>query len=307
MFDRCRNAAALILVLLIATPAAAKDWTVPGHFPTIQAAVDSALVEAGDRIFVGPGDHAGAHVMKAVEIKGTSGARIVGGPLHPAGLVYGFLVGAAADGTGGDGVTISHLTFTVDFPVFSRGANDVTVSHNTVHNALQGVTNRGGSRWDVSHNVFQDLRTNCGGGIAIMIGDHQGGDVQDNVIAHNRISGTVHVAADDCGGYQATGIVLYADFRFGFIGASSIAFNRVVKNSIGLASDNAALVDVVAVELTDTSDSTTIVRDNAIGFNDLRSTTLQIALAPAGLEDVNTISRNLGDNRGHGVHPSAFK
>jgi len=48
------------------------------------------------------------------------------------------------------------------------------------------------------------------------------------------------------------------------------------------------------------------VEGNKIGFNDLRGTALQIALTPDGLDEDNKISRNLGDNRGHGLHPSAF-
>ena len=198
-------------------------------------------MQPGDRILVGSGDHAGAVVMKAVEILGTTAnARIVTGPLHPSGKTFGFLIGAATNGAGGDGVTIAQLTFTetVDLPVFSRGANDVTVSHNLFLNPNQGVTNRGGSRWDISYNTFRDLRTDCGGGIAIVVADHLGRDVQDNLVAHNKISGTLHVAANDCGGYDGTGIVLFADFRWGQLGATSIAYNRVVKNSVALVSDN---------------------------------------------------------------------
>lgn len=56
----------------------------------------------------------------------------------------------------------------------------------------------------------------------------------DNVVSHNRISGTVHVSAGDCGGYSATGIVIYADFRWGAPGALHIAHNRVVKNHVAL-------------------------------------------------------------------------
>jgi hypothetical protein len=301
-------AARALVLLLVPAVASAADWKVPGQFPTIQAAVDSPLVAAGDRIFVSPGDHAGAQVTKAVEIRGTGNARITSGPLHPSGKVYGFLIGATTNGAGGDGVTITNLTFTVDFPVFSRGANDVTVSNNTILNALQGVTNRGGNRWDISHNKFTDLRSDCGGGIAIVLADHLGRDVQDNVVAHNDVSGTLHVAPDDCGGYQGTGIVLYADFRFGFLGANSIAYNRVVKNKVSLVSDNPALVDVVAFELTDTRPVPTpaVVYENVIGFNDFRGTAQQIVLTPTSLDAINTISRNLGENRGHGVHPSAF-
>ena len=111
--NRSVIAATLILGSLLAVPAFAADWTVPGHFPTIQLAVDSALVQPGDRILVGSGDHAGAVVMKAVEILGTTAnARIVTGPLHPSGKTFGFLIGAATNGVGGDGVTIAQLTFT---------------------------------------------------------------------------------------------------------------------------------------------------------------------------------------------------
>jgi len=43
-----------------------------------------------------------------------------------------------------------------------------------------------------------------------------------------------------------------------------------------------------------------------IGFNDFRGTALQITLTPEELDNHNDISRNLGDNRGHGLHPSLF-
>ncbi len=49
-----------------------------------------------------------------------------------------------------------------------------------------------------------------------------------------------------------------------------------------------------------------VIFDNAIGFNDFRGTDSQIALTPTDLENRNTISRNLGDNRGQGAHPSTF-
>jgi len=37
-----------------------------------------------------------------------------------------------------------------------------------------------------------------------------------------------------------------------------------------------------------------------------RGTRTQIVLTPDTLDEVNAISRNLGDNRGHGLHPSVF-
>lgn len=282
----------------------AADWHVPGSFATIQEAIDNAAVDDGDRILVGSGEHAGALVDKSVEIKGTGGATISSGPVHPSGFFQGFRLLA-----GSGGATISHLIFTVDFPVMNGdGVNNVTVSHCELVTALQGISNWRGSGWDISHNQITNLRTACGGGIAILVGDFSGGTVQDNIVAHNVISGTLLVSDGDCGGYNGTGIVLFADFRGTRTGADSISFNRVVKNKISLVSDTPGVVDVAAIELTDTRDdsSLAVIVDNAIGFNDLRGTTLQIALTPENLDDVNDISRNLGDNRGHGQHPSVF-
>jgi hypothetical protein len=93
--------------------------------------------------------------------------------------------------------TNSHLTFQVDLAIISGASvNNVTVSHNRFLHANQAVTNWGGSGWDISHNEIVDLQTDCGGGIGIFIGDWQAtpSGVVDNLVAHNRISGTLHVA-----------------------------------------------------------------------------------------------------------------
>lgn len=67
---------------------------------------------------------------------------------------------------------------------------------------------------------------------------------------------------------------------------------------------------MVAIELTEAEAPddpyVNVVFDNAIGFNDLRGTVTQIALTPDNLDESNAISRNLGNNRGHGLHPSVF-
>jgi hypothetical protein len=68
------------------------------------------------------------------------------------------------------------------------------------------------------------------------------------------------------------------------------------------------VVDIVAFEMTDTRNdpNQVVIQNNAIGFNDFRGTTIQIALTPSNLDEVNSLSRNLGANRGHGLHPSGF-
>ena len=79
------------------------------------------------------------------------------------------------------------------------------------------------------------MRTSCAGGIGILIGDYKGGAVTGNVIAHNEVRGRVRVPEDDCGGYDAPGIVLFADWRYDADGAR-ISGNRVTKNRVSLSS-----------------------------------------------------------------------
>ena len=298
----------VVMFLAFATVASATVWHVPGDFATIQEAIDDASVLDGDKIMVGLGTHVGALVHKSVEIKGEEGAVINSGPAHGSGLTQGFRLL-----TGSDGTTISHLRFEVSGLDIMNGdaVNDVSVSQCTFINSVQAISNWRGNRWNIDHNEIIDLRTRCGGGIGIFIGDYTGGVVTDNVVAHNKISGTLHVDPNDCGGYCGTGIVIYADFRGNRTGAETLAYNRVIKNKVSLVSDNSELVPVVAFELTDTrydveADPYPVVFDNSIGFNDFRGTVDQIVLTPGDLDDCNKISRNLGDNRGHGLHPKVI-
>jgi hypothetical protein len=290
-----------LLFLTITSVAGAAILQVPEDFITIQAAIDNA--SDGDTIRVGPGAYAGAFVTKRVEIKGEGGAIINTGPMHPAGLSMGFRLLA-----GSDGATISHLVFKVDLAIMNGAAvDDVTVTQCTFENTIQAISNWCGDRWEISHNKIYDLRTRNGGGIGILIADFSGGKVTDNVVSHNVIMGTLHVDSNDGGGYDGSGIVIYADFRWGGAGTKQMSGNRVVKNKISLVSDSPTVVDVHAFELTDTRDNVNadpypVIHGNAIGFNDFRRTVSQIALTPIELGDENEIDRNLGDNRGHGLH-----
>jgi len=282
-------------------------WRVPTDFATIQEAIESDVVVDGDRVLVEEGFHAGAYVSKAVEIRGVGNAVISSGPMHSSGLLMGFRMLA-----GSDGASISHLTFQVDLAIMNGAAVDgVTVSHCTFYNAIQAVSNWCGSDWEITHNLIEDLRTRNGGGIGVLIGDYAGGCVTGNTISYNTVRGVLVVDPNDGGGYNGSGIVLFADFRWGMAGALEISGNRVTHNSISLISDTPDVVNVVAFELTDSRDDPEadpypVLFDNAIGFNDFRGTEIQIALTPVELEECNDISRNLGDNRGHGAHPSVF-
>ena len=177
---------------------AAKPWRVPGDFSTIQDAIDSDDVQPGQRIVVGPGSHAGAHVTKAVEIRGEDGAVIDSGPLLSSYMPCGTIeldVGFFYDPAVGDGSgsTISHFEFMdVSFPVMSRGANGVTVTHCQMSNPIQGISNWNGSAWTISHNQIRDLQAANGGGIGILIGGNQGG-------------GPNHIAVEECIGGDRVG------------------------------------------------------------------------------------------------------
>jgi len=297
----------LLASLLASTQfASAKIYRVPSDFTTIQEAIDDPLVRDGDTIKVSPGNYAGALITKAVRIRGTHNTVIDSGPLPWSSRPFmaGFLFNDPNTGAG-SGAKISHLRFEyVEFPVFSRGADHVTVSHCRMDNAIQGISNWHGSRWIIRHNRITDLRTSNGGGIGILIGARFGGYINCNLVSHNRINGILYVDPDDGGGYNGTGIVLYADFRWGFPGADEIAFNYVIGNRISLISDTPDVVDVCAIELTDTRDDPSLYPDldpviynNVIGFNNLLGTELQIVLTPENLADYNYIFRNLGVSR----------
>ena len=269
-------AATTALAVLICGSAGAAEWRVPGRFPTLQAAIDSSLVKDGDVLRVLPGRRTGATVTKAVVLRALGCVTIVDGPavndLGKAGFLF-------PGGGAGSGATVDGFTFEgVAFPVFSRGADDVSVTRNTMHGPLQGVSNWAngawGKGWDITHNTILDLRTSCAGGIGILIGDYKGGAVTGNVIAHNEVRGRVRVPSDDCGGYDAPGIVLFADWRYSGDTGATITRNRVTKNRVSISSGKPALVAVAGVELSDTrNDPTELdITDNAVVYNDLRGT-----------------------------------
>jgi hypothetical protein len=119
-------------------------------------------------------------------------------------------------------------------------------------------------------------------------------------IAHNDVRGRVRVAADDCGGYDAPGIVLFADWRDGADGAK-ITGNRVTENRVSLSSTRPALVSVSGVELSDTRNlaAELDLTDNAIVYNGLRGLAVPVALTPEELSTVNRIEKNLTGPRHH--------
>ena len=326
--------AVVALVFALSIAAKAETWHVPDEFPTIQEAIDSIDVEVGDTILVGRGNHAGAIVTLAVEIRGKGGAVINSGPMRGSRMT-GFLF---LDGDG-NGATISHLSFkAVLLPIYSRDTDDVTVNHCTFASPMQGITNWNGSGWNISHNVINGLVTDSGGGIGIFVGTWGiDAEASYNLITHNKIKGQVVVSQEEIdryderdpypeAGYSVPGICLMSDRRYDPHLAGRISRNRILKNKVALSSNNPRNhfpggIGLSDLGLRDLDPPVPDLLDNKIGFNDLRgmldtvvvegeeALPTAILLVPDELDDSNIISRNLGydtDNRGHGVHPKVL-
>ncbi len=300
-----RNKHFICLFCIVATwtfsaNAEASTWVVPEDFATIQEAIDSAEVFEEDTIIVKRGRHSGATVTKAVKIVGVPGAIIDSGPIfvenHPClgDMRIGFKFGFEGDPSG-SGTVIKHLTFdNLAFPVFSRGADRVQVIGCHIINAVQGVTNGGGGHWIIARNRMTNLRAANGGGIGILFGDRYArlGGVSRNAVMNNHIVGTVQVNSCDPGGYVATGVAVYADYRGGAAGAESISDNLVASNIIRLVSDTPSVVDVVGIELTDTRNDSTVdpvIFNNTVIYNSLDHMPNTLEFTPETLEDVNSI------------------
>ena len=287
---------------------------VPDDYPTIQEAINAA--SNGDKIIVGPGEWFGAVVDKAVEIRGAGGAVIVDGPERAPTVKIGFMVTT-------DGVTISHFTFSEDvqLPVYTYDEyNDVTVEHNVMINPVQGITNWGGSRWVIRHNVITGLwGVEGGGGIGILVGGAFPDPVdpaRDNLVAFNKITADF----PEQFGHSCAGICLYTK-------QGEITGNKVVHNDVLITGDYtyAIVMAFLPSELA-TPDGIypeDVLNDNKIGFNDLRGSDFGIGYilespdpdntgylpVPAEearelMESCNSISRNLGDNRAYDGIPA---
>ncbi len=267
-------------------------WNVPGDFASIQDAIDDANVLNGDFIYVGKGEFAGALVDKGVNIIGNAGKTIIDdGPVHRSGNLQAFRLEEGSDNS-----SFSHLIFlTEGLDIMNAAAvNNVEVHHNTFNNSLQAISNWIGSGWNIHHNNIYDLRTDCGGGIGIMVADYLGSLVENNIVMHNEVYGTINVSEGDCGTYSGTGIVIYADFRWGRLGSDGLKNNTIEHNKVSLVSSNSDLVPAVGLELTNTADPFTeyLIVDNVIRFNDLRGTANSMELDPEDLDEYNDISKN---------------
>ncbi len=217
-----------------------------GAFRTIQYAVNDSRVVSGDNISVAAGTYRGACIMnKRVAIAGagptdnrpviTSGYSYSSGNPGTAGLTTGFRLDATADGSEIRNFTINcNPAASFYFGVFARDADSVVVDSVTINDPVQGITNWGGSHWQITNNALSDTGSpTSGGGIGILLGVRYGAGASCsyNYIYNNLITST-EAAAE----YTCPGILMWLDLRYSYgpggypSGSENITGNQIVGN-----------------------------------------------------------------------------
>jgi hypothetical protein len=225
----------LAMQTALAAAPAPSSVRVPEDFPTIQAAIDGSRAP---RIFVGPGDYAGAYVTRPVRLEAV-GSRIVSGPAYD-GIGVGFALSGEADGAQITGFTFDCGHSTIDVGVyasarrFGSAPDRVTVHANRFVQCVQGVANAGhptrectpskvdgGVDWRIDSNAFEGIRSvaHSGrpiGGIGILLFNASFADVVGNTFSgriqdsrHFTTSGVLVAGCWDCSvvanGFTVTG------------------------------------------------------------------------------------------------------
>ena len=226
----------MITVPIIPVSASPAEIYVPGDYSTIQYAVGNA--SSGDTIIVAAGTYAGAIVDKNVTISGASGGAsiITSGVPYKAGssLYTAFRLDATADGAEIRNFIINcNSSEGFYFAIFSRTVDNTIVDSLTVNDAVQGISNWGGSNWEITNNVLNDTEAAGGGGIAIWLGALPPSYpvCSGNLIQNNTITATA--TAPD---YTCPGIGIGLDLRYGAYDdltySEDISGNQILNNSI---------------------------------------------------------------------------
>jgi parallel beta-helix repeat protein len=250
-------------------------------FDTIQEAVDAAI--DGNSISVAAGNYVGVIVDEDLMILGAN----PGGSVITSGVPYeddssletAFRLDAGADGTEIKNFTVDcNMADNFFFAVFSRGVNDVIVNSLTVNKTVQGITNWGGSDWQITNNALNETGAASGGGIAILVGGRPPGYpiARGNLIEDNIMTPTA--TAPD---YTCPAICVSLDLRYGgyeaMTGSEDVSYNRIVRNDItgtGLGSEVGVEVGVIGVSDDPNKIAATLglVHDNLVRGNLIDST-----------------------------------
>lgn len=286
--------ACFMVIGLLGASAQATIRTVPGDYDYIQDAVNSA--EAGDTIMVGEYTGPGAVIDKQLVIVGSGEVSIINEvATEEAAFFIPDEIDHAADGT-----EISNLRIECNndllIGVWVIGADDIIVSHLTIVNWRAGIIIQDGSRCEIVNNNLSSSSSFPGGRVdGIILGAVEAG-AYNNLIAFNKISFDGPTPDWPLENY---GIWAVAD-------DSPMEGNKIVHNKVQFVAE----IDDVSypsfaplnggIGLTDIRGDEYEEYDftgNYIGFNDVRGSK-NSEMALRGVDaSLNSISRNLGENR----------
>ena len=238
----------LHLSLVPAVPvSAASTWYVdddcsdPGDgsqgdpFCTIQEAIDAAV--GGDTVMVAPGTYAGAIVDKSVKILGAPDGTsvITSGVPHKVGSTL--YTAFRPFGDDADGAEIRNFTINCNvlesfsLGVYAVEVDDIVVASVIIHDTMQGISNWGGSNWEITDNRIYGTVAMSGGGIGIFLGAKSQQTCCGNLVRDNVVDATATAET-----YSCPGICLCLDTRYGqyenLDGTEDISGNLILSNDI---------------------------------------------------------------------------
>ncbi|MFP3898155.1 MAG: nitrous oxide reductase family maturation protein NosD [Dehalococcoidia bacterium] len=276
-------------------------------FCTIQDAVDAA--SSGDTIMVAAGTYAGAIIGKQVSIVGDAG----GGSVISSGVLYkasaslttAFRLDAGADGTEIRNFTINcNAGSSFYFGVFGRGVDDVVVDGLTITDAVQGITNWGGSGWEITNNEMTGVVATSGGGIGIFLGATPPSYrmCNGNLVANNDIQ-TVATAA-----FTTPGITVALDVRYGAYSdldwSEQLSYNSIIDNTVtGNGNTNQVGVEIGVIGLGGDSAKIAatmgLIHDNYVMGNTIDD--VDLGLYFYVVEDLTATCNEVKNSATHGV------
>ncbi len=202
---------------------------------------------------------------------------------------------------GRDATTGNTFTANVNFAVYGKGSDNITVANNTIDHPIQGITNWEGSNWQVTDNVIQNgVHFNGGGGIGILIASTSK-VTQNNVVSGNKVSGAfTYDKTKDLGDNAGAGIALVAN------GANkkaspSVTGCLVQENSVAITSQAVGtLTTAYGIMLNEilpkkeTSAPKGWVKGNTIAGNILTGSTAPYGERPTGIDQNNVVTTDAG-------------